>query len=127
MRVALVIEDDYATRRVIAQALLAEGYGVCESHAPDPIPFTPSLDVIVTDVVTRPEVAAVRAWARSLQDRFGVPLVLVTGRSEIVAAGAAALGVAEIVAKPFSLGELAARVARAVATFQADLPLVRWN
>ena len=44
MRVALVIEDDYATRRVIAQALLAEGYGVCESHAPDPIPFTPSLE-----------------------------------------------------------------------------------
>src|SRR2546430_17074706 len=103
MRVALVIEDDYATRRVIAQALLAEGYGVCECHAPDPIPFTPSLDVIVTDVVTRPEVAAVRAWARSLQDRFGVPLVLVTGRSEIVAAGPAPPRVAAILAETVSL------------------------
>ena len=41
MRIALVIEDDAATRRVIAQTLLQDGYGVAESVMPEPIPFVP--------------------------------------------------------------------------------------
>ena len=127
MRVALVIDDDFATRRAIAQLLLTRGYGVCETVAPEPIPFMPSLDVIVTDVVTAPDLVSVRAWTRSLQERFGVPVVLVTGRSHIITAGAAALGVADIVPKPFDVDEHAERVALALSTFVADLPLLRWN
>jgi DNA-binding NtrC family response regulator len=127
VRIALVIEDDFATRRTIAQLLLTRGYGVCETVAPEPIPFVPSLDVIVTDVVTAPDLDSVRAWTRSLQERFGVPVVLVTGREHIITAGAATIGVADVVPKPFDVDELAERVALALSTFQAEVPLVRWN
>ena len=127
MKIALVIEDDFATRRSIAQILLADGYGVCEGFQPDPIPFVPALDVIVSDVVTRPEVEAVRSWAWSIEERFGVPLVLVTGRPEIVAAGAETLGVADIVAKPFDMTDLLRRIRRAVESTQSVPGGMAWN
>src|SRR3989442_12521508 len=103
MRIALVLEDDYATRRAIAELLLRDGYGVCEGFQADPIPFVPALDVIVTDVVMRPEIEAVRLWARSMTERFGVPVVLVTGRSEVVLAGPSEAGVADVLSKPFHI------------------------
>jgi FixJ family two-component response regulator len=127
MKIALVIEDDFATRRSIAQLLLADGYGVCEGFQPDPIPFVPALDVIVSDVVTKPELDAVRLWASSIEERFGVPLVIVTGRAEIVAAGPKALGVADIVAKPFDMTDLLRRVRRAVETTQIVPGGLSWN
>ena len=49
MRIALVLEDDYATRRAIAELLLRDGYGVCEGFQADPIPFVPAIDVIDWD------------------------------------------------------------------------------
>src|SRR5437660_11318207 len=91
MRIALVIEDDAATRRVIAQTLLQDGYGVAESVMPEPIPFVPALEVVVTDVVSAPDVASVRSWAGSIDARSDVPVVILTGRTESLAAGAAAL------------------------------------
>jgi DNA-binding NtrC family response regulator len=115
VHVALVIEDDFSTRSAIAQLLMRRGYAVCEAFLPDPIPLVPSLDVIVSDVVVRPDVDSVRAWARSIQDRFGVPLVLVTAREAIAAAGPDALGVTDVIRKPFDLGDLVARIDRAVA------------
>jgi DNA-binding NtrC family response regulator len=127
MKIALVIEDDSVTRRTIAQLLMRDGYGVCESMVPEPIPFTPSLDVIVTDVVTQPDLESVRAWTRSLHQRFGVPVVLVTGRHEFVAAGAAALGIADVVAKPFDVFDLVERVSQAVAAHRVAAPPNRWN
>src|SRR5438094_10370185 len=92
MRIALVIEDDAATRRVIAQTLLQDGYGVAESVLPEPIPFLPALDVVVTDVVTAPHVASLRAWARSIGERFHVPVASVTAAPEAPPAGPAAPG-----------------------------------
>src|SRR3989442_10637875 len=76
----------------------------------DPIPFVQAVDFIVTDVVMRPEIEAVRLWARSMTERFGVPVVLVTGRSEFVSAGPSELGVADVVAKPFDITDLLRRV-----------------
>ena len=127
MRIALVIEDDHATRRTIAQLLMRDGYGVCESVIPDPIPFVPSLNVIVSDVVMPPQVDAVRAWARSMQERFGVPVVLVTGRPEILAAGAASLGIADLVAKPFDVFDLIERISQAVTAHELAAAPNRWN
>src|SRR2546428_10991263 len=114
MRIALVLEDDYATRRAIAELLLRDGYGVCEGFRADPIPCVPARDVIVTDVVMRPEIEAVRLWARWMRERFGVPVVLVTGRSEVVSAGPSELGVADVVAKPVDITDLLRRGRRGV-------------
>src|SRR5438034_10973166 len=75
MRIALVIEDDAATRRVIAQTLLQDGYGVAESALPEPIPFVTGLDVVVTDVVTALDVACVGAGGRSAGGRLDAPAV----------------------------------------------------
>lgn len=60
MRVALVIEDDSVMRRQIADALLAAGFGVCEAFRADLLPFTPRLDVVVTDVEFGGDVPVVR-------------------------------------------------------------------
>ncbi|OLE75506.1 MAG: response regulator [Chloroflexi bacterium] len=127
MRIALVLEDDYATRRAIAELLLRDGYGVCEGFQADPIPFVPALDVIVTDVVMRPEIEAVRLWARSMTERFGVPVVLVTGRSEFVSAGPSELGVADVVAKPFDITDLLRRVRRVVDSGHVVPGALAWN
>jgi DNA-binding NtrC family response regulator len=127
MKIALVLEDDYMTRRAIAELLLHGGFGVCEGFQSDPIPFVPALDVIVSDVLTRPEIAVVRTWASSIEVRFGVPLVLITGRPEIVSAGAAALGVADIVAKPFDIKDLLQRVRRVIDTGNVVPGGLIWN
>src|SRR5438445_13470957 len=118
MRIALVIEDDAATRRVIAQTLLQDGYGVAESVLPEPIPFVPALDVVVTDVVTAPDVASVRAWARSIDERFDLPVVIVTRPRQLRAAGHSAPGVAQPAAQPFAMADLVERVSVAVAGHQ---------
>jgi len=81
----------------------------------------------VSDVLTRPEIAVVRTWASSIEVRFGVPLVLVTGRPEIVSAGAAALGVADIVAKPFDIKDLLQRVRRVIDTGNVVPGGLTWN
>lgn len=62
MRVVLIVEDDSVSRRLIADALLRAGFGVCETHAADLVPAVPRLDAVLSDV-------SVRA------DRFGAPIV----------------------------------------------------
>jgi CheY-like chemotaxis protein len=55
MRVVLIVADDAVARRVIADAFMRAGYGVCETHAADLIPAVPRLDAVVSDVGVRPE------------------------------------------------------------------------
>jgi CheY-like chemotaxis protein len=50
MRVVLIVADDAMSRRVIADAFMRAGYGVCETHAADLVPAVPRLDAVVSDV-----------------------------------------------------------------------------
>lgn len=115
MRVVLVIEDDAPSRRAVAEVLLAAGYGVCEAWTADLIPMVPRLHVVVSDVVVSKtaDIATITAWARRLKDKFGCPVVLLTGKPEVAERSPASLGVADIIAKPFDAVDLLARVDRA--------------
>lgn len=50
MRVVLIVADNAVSRRLIADALMRAGYGVCETHAVDLVPAVPRLDAVVSDV-----------------------------------------------------------------------------
>lgn len=115
MRIVLVIEDDAPSRRAVAEVLLGAGYGVCEAWSAELIPMVPRLHVVVSDVVVgkTADIAQITAWARKLRERFGCPVVLLTGRSEVAARPPASLGVADVIAKPFDADDLLARVDRA--------------
>jgi CheY-like chemotaxis protein len=117
MRIALVIEDDSVTRRVIADLLLEAGFGVCEAFSGDLIPFTPKLDVIVSDLVLAPNAdrPTVRDWTSRIADRLRAPVVVVTGRAEMAAEDPAALGAVDVILKPFDIDDLVERVERAIA------------
>lgn len=60
------------------------------------------------------DLGVVRQWSRRLADRFSAPVVVVTGRSEIVREEPVSLGVADVIPKPFDVNDLLARVERAV-------------
>ncbi len=116
MRVVLVIEDDSAVRRLISDVLMGAGYGVCETFSSDLVPAVPRLDAVISDIAIGPtsDLDLVRQWTRRMADRFSAPVVVVTGRSEIVREGPASLGVADVIPKPFDVNDLLARVERAV-------------
>ena len=116
MKIVLVIEDDAAVRRLLSDALLGAGYGVCETHSGDLIPAVPRLDAVVSGIVLDPrsDLDAVREWTRRLAGRFGAPVVVVTGRSEVAREAPATLGVVDIIPKPFDVRDLLARVERAI-------------
>jgi CheY-like chemotaxis protein len=118
MKIVLVIEDDPVVRRAVAEVLLDAGYGVCEAWSADLIPAVPRLHVVVSDVVVgqRTDLETVTSWSRRLTDRFGVPVVLLTGRDDVVQQEPAFLGVADVIAKPFDVDDLLTRVDRAAAT-----------
>ncbi len=70
MRVVLIIEDDAAARRTIADAFLRAGYGVCETHTGDLVPAVPRLDAVISDAALRVE-------------RFGAPIVAITSPLDV--------------------------------------------
>ena len=111
-----MIENDAAVRRLIADALMGAGYGVCETFSGDLVPAVPRLDAVISDIVLGPDsdLDSVRQWTRHLADRFSAPVVVVTGRSEVAQEDPATLGVVDIVPKPFDVRDLLACVERAV-------------
>jgi CheY-like chemotaxis protein len=63
MRIVLIVAEDAVSRRLIADALMGAGYGVCETHSGDLVPAVPRLDAVVSSgELVRP-------------DRFGAPIV----------------------------------------------------
>ena len=66
MKVVLIVEDNATLRRLIADALMRAGYGVCETHSHELVPAVPRLDAVVSDATIR-------------RDRFGAPVVPIDG------------------------------------------------
>ncbi len=72
MKVVLVVGGDAASRRVIADALMRSGYGVCDALSYDLVPAVPRLDAIVGEPAGG--------------ERFGAPVVpITTDVAELVA------------------------------------------
>ena len=108
----LVVDDDAALRRVLVTGLAAEGYRVIESangrrgaidagsHTPDVAIVDLGLpDVDGVDVIRR-----IRSWS-------AMPIIVLSARvQERAKIEALDAGADDYVVKPFSMGELAARV-----------------
>jgi CheY-like chemotaxis protein len=62
MKVVLIVEDNATLRRLIADALMRAGYGVCETHSHELVPAVPRLDAVVSDATIH-------------HDRFRAPIV----------------------------------------------------
>jgi hypothetical protein len=70
MRVVLIIEDDGAVRRRIADGFLRAGYGVCETHSSDLVPAVPRLDAVISDTAVAHE-------------RFRAPIVPIPAAADV--------------------------------------------
>ena len=109
---ALVIEDDPASRDLFRDVLAdAQIDSVCVDH--DALPAPDGFTVVVSDLPTlngHYSTAEARAWVTDLRQRYGAPVIIVTGRSEATYDGALARDVWSVVAKPLDIDDLVARV-----------------
>jgi DNA-binding response OmpR family regulator len=111
----LVVEDDPSIRGLLESLLHAEGYAV--STASDGIAglvkaaaARPAL--ILLDVMM-PDLGGVRVLEELANDAAtaDIPVIIVTGKIDAVPALAAKLGDENVIAKPFAVADLLARVA----------------
>ena len=109
----VVVEDETATRRLLAGALRDAGFKVIEAadaFACRAVLKRESADVVVLDLGLPGGVGGL-ALAAELRDRPGLGLMVVSRRAEPEARiEALDLGVDDFMTKPVHLGELAARV-----------------
>jgi DNA-binding response OmpR family regulator len=109
----LIAEDEAITAFALEQTVLAHGYEVCgvvasgaearalaERHRPT----LAVVDIRLKDGLTGNTVA------RALQERFGIPVILMSGHSD--EKSALDLGAAGFLAKPFSDSELIRTIER---------------
>ena len=112
MPTILVIEDDEATRSLLARALTREGYVVIEAadgRVAQGYMTTKQPDLVITDIVM-PDCDGIEFihYVRSLERR--VPIVAVSGGGRLPAGGyldmARLSGAAAVFAKPFCLASI---------------------
>ena len=110
----LVVDDDKATRRVVADAFREEGDAFAVEEAADGRLALELLDawrpdVVILDVVL-PEMGGIDVL-KEMRRRSNVPVILLTGRrAEADRVVGLELGADDYVVKPFSVRELVARV-----------------
>ena len=117
MTTILVLDDDQVILDLLQTVLNDAGYETLVAPGLSAISETPSVDVVITDLVPlkayRRELAL--EWVTSLRARFaGSPLVVVTAHAEAVAE-ADMLGANAIIAKPFDVDVLLATLAEVLA------------
>lgn len=125
----LVVEDDAAVRRGVADAFSASGYVVHEA-ADGPRGLEKALssgpDLVLLDVML-PELGGIEVLAQLRRARPGLPVILLTARgAEEDRVRGLRTGADDYVVKPFSVIELMARV-EAVLRRSAERPKQRAN
>jgi DNA-binding response OmpR family regulator len=108
----LVVEDDVEMRSLLAQLLEADGYdvrSVCDSRDAIKAVAAEEPDLVLLDIMLGDEDG--RDVLKELRRMSDVPVVFLTARShEIDKIAGLKMGADDYVVKPFSPGELAARV-----------------
>lgn len=116
----LVADDDPSVRRVLERALEREGYVVATAsngaEALEAVAAAPP-DLVVTDI-NMPDVDGIELLI-NLVERGGIKVIAISGgglfpKDELLA-DARLLGAVDIIAKPFEVDDLLARVAAALA------------
>ena len=118
--VVLVVEDEVAVRQFSVEALTELGYRVLEADGAAAalrlIETHPEIALMFTDIVM-PEVNGAKLAEEARRRRPGLPVLFTTGytRNAIVHNGVLDQGV-ELIGKPFTIAELAAKVRAAIET-----------
>lgn len=109
-RTVLVVEDEPKIRALVRGYLEREGYGVLEAAtAARALELMPGADLMILDL--RLPDRAGEEVARQIQATSDLPLIMVTAKaSEAERVAGLRLGADDYVTKPFSPGELVARV-----------------
>lgn len=111
-----IVDDDGPVRDALGLLLMIEGFQVqAYSSAEDLLEAGPVSGCIVTDV-QMPGIGGVGLLEQLNLRRIARPVIMITGRaSSTLARRAQALGVVQVVEKPFSADEIVAAVRSAMA------------
>jgi DNA-binding response OmpR family regulator len=112
MTTILVLDDDQVILDLLQTVLTDAGYDTVVAPGLDAIPANTSADVVITDLVPLKAYRRDSAleWIGSLRARFsGSPLFIITAHSDAVAE-ADMLGANAILAKPFDVDVLLAKL-----------------
>jgi DNA-binding response OmpR family regulator len=105
----LIVEDDPSTATPLAERLQQEGYEVTCAATGQAALDADETDLVLLDLLL-PDIDGHELFHR-LHQRFGVPIVMLTGRtSEAERIAGLELGAADYITKPFGFRELLARV-----------------
>jgi two-component system, OmpR family, phosphate regulon response regulator PhoB len=105
----LIVEDDAEMRRLLTRLLSAEGYAVEAVATSTEALAAPEADLVLIDIVLGDEDG--RDLLQELRRFSDVPVVFLTGRGhEMDRIAGLKMGADDYVVKPFSPGELSARV-----------------
>jgi DNA-binding NtrC family response regulator len=112
----LLIEDDPDTIRLFGE-ILAESGLEADGVAHDRLPEANGYGLVITDLDMRGKrysSSDARGWVRMVADRYGVPVVVITGHSEAMLDDAMRAEVADIIEKPLDVDDLQRRVLAAL-------------
>src|SRR5688572_28802877 len=120
-KTVLVVEDDDATRALVARRLRRCGMQVTEASSAEDVPMETAFDVVVSDVHL-PGMTGLDLATALLEQHPGQPIVLMTGDpDEALSRDALSRGPVGFLLKPFALESLESAVEQTVA-LQAPAP-----
>ena len=112
---ALLVEDDEDTIRMYRDVLSDTGIDA-DGCQPDRLPDANGFGLVITDLGLGGQPysgSRAKAWVRMLGDRYGVPVMVVTGHSEAVGDDGVVGVAADVILKPLDVEDLQRRVAAA--------------